>query len=442
MKNENKSIFDGQLENLFIYGIPLLLFLPFEWTMAVIFLCLGVWAYQGKLIQIIHNTPHIYLLLAFGLLQVISSLFSENLIGLVNGMGTLAIVLFVAVVLSKLTPITFEKMLKQTGKLSLFAALAGMVEFVLLAKRNELTLAYSLLEMPPQSRIALTYFNPNLYATMLIFFIIVVTYFFFKEDNRHKKLGWAMIFVMNLIALFMTGCRSAFVDLLVIFPIFFMIQNKKKLLAFTIGSEAVGLGTLLLHPELIPRLTHMDSIYARMSIWRATLQGIVQKPLIGGGPQYYQMLSAEMGSVPAAHAHNLLLESLLANGIIGTVLMVYYGYRIVSATNQSRFVKEQPLYRALICAVLSTVLIEGLVDYTINFPATAMFFLFVISAPAVMETSQQNAVVKPFATQHAPLVFDYYLKPIAQGRYMNMQSTHMKSQVASKSTYPITRIKS
>lgn len=191
----------------------------------------------------------------------------------------------------------------------------------------------------------------------------------------------------------------------------------------------------------MPRLTHMDSIYARISIWRTTLQGIIDKPLIGGGPQYYQMLSQEMGSVPAAHAHNLLLEMLLANGIVGTVLMAVYSYRIVSTTNQTRFVKERPLYRALICAVISAVLIEGLVDYTINFPATAMFFLFVISAPAVMETSQQK-VAQPFVNRATSLVFEYYFKPVAQNRYMNMQPTNTKSQVVSKSTYPITRIKS
>ena len=441
MKKENTSIFDWPTQNLLIYGTPLLLFLPFEWTMALILLCLVVWAYQGKMNNIIHRTPHISLLLAFGLLQVISSLFSENLIGLINAIGTLAIVLFVAMILSKLNPETFEGMLKQTGKYSLFAAILAIIEFGLLANRNGLTFMQSLVEMPPQSRISLTYFNPNLYATMIIFFLIVTTYFFFKEENYRKKFGWTIVFLTNLMALFMTGCRSAFVDLLVIFPIFFMILNKKKLLAFTLGSETVGIVTLLTHPELMPRLTHMDSIYARISIWRTTLQGIIDKPLIGGGPQYYQMLSQEMGSVPAAHAHNLLLEMLLANGIVGTVLMAVYSYRIVSTTNQTRFVKERPLYRALICAVISAVLIEGLVDYTINFPATAMFFLFVISAPAVMETSQQK-VAQPFVNRATSLVFEYYFKPVAQNRYMNMQPTNTKSQVVSKSTYPITRIKS
>lgn len=441
MKHENTSIFDWSTQNLLIYGTPLLLFLPFEWTIAVILFCLARWVYQGKMNNIIHRTPHISLLLAFGILQVISSLFSENLLGLVNAIGTLAIVLFVAKIISQLNPETFEKMLKQTGKLSMFAAILAIIEFAFLASRNNMTIMQSLVDMPPQSRISLTYFNPNLYATMIIFFLIVTTYFFFKEENRHKKIGWSIVFLTNLVALFMTGCRSAFVDLLVIFPIFFMIQNKKKLLAFTLGSETVGIVTLLTHPDLMPRLSHMDSIYARISIWRTTLLGIIDKPLIGGGPQYYQMLSQEMGSVPAAHAHNLLLEMLLSNGIVGTVLMAVYGYRIVSATNQSRFVKERPLYRALLCAVLSAVLIEGLVDYTINFPATAMFFLFVVSAPAVMETSQEN-VVQPFASRPASIIYDYYFKPVAQNRYMNMQPTHTKSQVVSKSTYPITRIKS
>ena len=129
-------------------------------------------------------------MLAFGALQVLSSLVSENMIGFINGIGTLAIILFVAMITSMLNAKTLNELLRQTGKLSVVAAIGGIVEFILLARRNQLSFSYSLWEMPPQSRISFTYFNPNLFATMLIFFLIIGTYFFFQEKDIHKKSGW------------------------------------------------------------------------------------------------------------------------------------------------------------------------------------------------------------------------------------------------------------
>lgn len=445
MKRTQNSIPEISASDLLVYGTPLLLIMPFEWTMVIVILFLGIWTYHGKLINVIHRTPYIYLLLAFGALQVLSSLVSENMIGFINGIGTLAIILFVARITSMLNAKTLNELLRQTGKLSVVAAIGGIVEFILLARRNQLSLSYSLWEMPPQSRISFTYFNPNLFATMLIFFLIIGTYFFFQEKDIHKKSGWVAMLALNFVALVMTGCRAALVDLLVIFPIFFLFQNRTKLFSAVVGGEALGLGTLLLNPQLFPRLSQTDSIYARISIWRATLRGILEKPLIGGGPQYYQMLSQEMGSEPAAHAHNLLLELLLSNGIVGTMLLGMYALRTLYAANRSSLVKEQPLYRALVFAMMAAVLIEGLVDCTINFPAPAILLMLVISAPVAMEASHTTRPVHVQPVRHhSPLVFDYFVQPVTRTHRAALQPAQMpnqaRSQVIQKPTYPVSRI--
>ena len=85
------------------------------------------------------------------------------------------------------------------------------------------------------------------------------------------------------------------------------------------------------------------------------------------------------------HAHSVYLDPLLSFGIIGLACLVPYIY-----DNCKRLykVKEHYSYIALVMGFIGVLLIHGILDYTIFWIHTGLFFLFVLSSFEMFETNR------------------------------------------------------
>lgn len=373
-----------------------LLFLPFTWSMALGFIILIAAAFTGALWKAVRMQPGAVWIYSFGILQIFSSLQADNALGVLNALGILAVGMLAALFGRFMQPDNLHKVLKTTVLFSAGMALMGIAEFLHLASAHAFSLLDCLLAVPEVCRIRTVYYNPNLYAAMIVFFLILCLYLFLEKSGFRRRLFYGSIGLLNLAALYLTGSRGAVLSLVVIVPLFLLCSRHKKLARMTLAAEGVFGGAILLHPGLIPRLTKMTSIKARLDIWEAGIHYLSRHPWVGGGPQYYQLLSSRFPVRKAAHCHNLLLDVLLNSGVIGFLMISMYLHKALKACMLPQIAKELPLYRPLIFSLAAAAAIGGLADCTINFPSTALLLLSVLSMPAYFAKEPvQDAVLQP-----------------------------------------------
>ena len=83
----------------------------------------------------------------------------------------------------------------------------------------------------------------------------------------------------------------------------------------------------LCFPVLFPRVESIDVAWGqRFSIWKTSLLGILEHPLLGQGAAAYRIVGPKYGGYITFHSHNLLLDGLLNFGLIGMGVFAFYSF--------------------------------------------------------------------------------------------------------------------
>ncbi|OYW67938.1 MAG: hypothetical protein B7Z25_06885 [Aerococcus viridans] len=115
-------------------------------------------------------------------------------------------------------------------------------------------------------------------------------------------------------------------------------------------------------------------------MWDIALKGLRDNFWFGQGPLTYLMIWQDYGEKYTQHAHNIILDTLLSYGVIGTTILAI---PIVSLARNINQMRKYPILRrrlALICSFGSVVLLHGMFDLTIFWLQTAFLFLFIVLA--------------------------------------------------------------
>ena len=131
-----------------------------------------------------------------------------------------------------------------------------------------------------------------------------------------------------------------------------------------------------------------DSFYQRADIWKDAFASFTQNPytfLIGRGPMTYYHVRVVEGLSIHDHAHNLVLDTLLNVGVIGTLLYcILVAYFVKRAIGMIRNGDKTAFI--LLVLMIAEVIVQGIPDVTIMWHQSAMLFL--ISCAAVFKTNQ------------------------------------------------------
>lgn len=351
------------------------LFLPYE-LLCALGVVLVIWLlWQRELVTCIKDLPGAPLLYASALFSTLGSINYRNGVGLLNSAGMFLVITLAAIYCRYITPYRFRLCLKVCSLMSLVAAGVALIELSIKIRLHGITLWECLTLSPEGCRVAAMFLNPNLYATMLVFFIISTAYLFLVSETNWKRFLYLGIAIVNLIMIFLTGCRAALLPLPFIIPLFLYFHHKSGMFALCSGIEGLMVLGIAAFPECIPRIEQMESITARFKIWNLALDHLKDRPWLGGGPQSYGKLYQEYGGMPAPHAHNVLIDSLLSGGIIGTSLRTFWLIGRLQECLEASAMRKMPLYFPFVLSMLITATVFGLVDCTLNFPPTALFFL-------------------------------------------------------------------
>ena len=167
------------------------------------------------------------------------------------------------------------------------------------------------------------------YASTYFMTVIPVILFFMLESSKKpfKFCIFLLLFSMNLLSLYFTFTRAAWLGLVIAFIIFSLFRGKKTVLA---ASFALGIIFILLFltPQGKAFYTNMGgSEGGRTPAWDFGIGEILKRPLFGIGYGRGNMQATfpeqkEMYSKGFIHLHNVFLETALEMGIPGALFLM------------------------------------------------------------------------------------------------------------------------
>lgn len=246
-------------------------------------------------------------------------------------------------------------------------------------------------------------FNANYYGALIVFTLILSATHITKKGaelgsaKRWYELprwAWTVIFALNLFALMYCRSRSSLLAFMVCAFVYMILDRHMILAALCcvgfLGVWAIGYR----YPDLFNWSNSLTYIFAeRVTIWRSAWSSYIGSPrsvLIGRGPMTYYFVKDSEGLFSAHHAHNILFDTLINVGAVGTVL-----YALLLADMLSASFKAMKSGRGewlVSVVVIAEVLIQGVADVTIMWMQTGVMFMllaFPICSGAVSEATAE-----------------------------------------------------
>lgn len=375
-------------EELFIVIAVCSIFLPFPCFLFVLF-CVLIYLIQSKKIwSLIHTYPHSkYVFLAL-FINALTSIIFKNYMGLLCILGIFGIFLFILFYRSKIHLKLFHTLVNICCILSIFCFIYSILEYYRIIHSLNYSFFRFIVFDEPSYRVNATFFNANYYGTIIEFIILMCVYQLMIHNSwKHKAFYFFTIFC-NFVALYFTGCRSAWLTFFVAIPIMLYINDKKKLSVILLAIEALIFIGICLFPTIFPRMESMGLyLDGRIDIWKVAIQGILRNPLLGYGPLAYYHIHAYWNGPFTQHAHSMYLDPILSFGIINTLLFCkYLGNNLVSIYALYKQ-KKNPALVSLIVGFIIAILVHGTMDYTIFWVQTAPIFFIVFSAFSIYESN-------------------------------------------------------
>ncbi len=310
------------------------------------------------------SVPHARWLLPFAALALTIPALWGNWVGVLVGFLVVCFLCLILYLTAHMTPALQRRLLDLVCLLSIPAALIAFVQRYALGIE----------------RVSSLFWNPNYYAAALEFVLLIAANQLLSRKGRLERVYSLSLLLVNLVALDATGCRSAWVALL-IGMVALLALNRKPLQAVLVllgGAGAIYLSTMI--PELLPRMTHLGpAADVRVDIWRQALSYIRENPLFGTGTMAYFNLSA--GAYP--HAHNLYLDMLLNYGLVGCLMLAGFLLPLLRGALRGLVsTRTDGSPYALLFAATAALLTHGLTDVTILWPQTAVLFSLLLSCSA------------------------------------------------------------
>lgn len=356
------------------------LFLPYQFSALLLGLTILYTLFTRQLIPSIQKQAGALWLYGFIGLELVVSCFYHNTVGILNTLGILLIGLFIAVYRKVLTPQLFSMIIIEVLLLSWLAAGYGLYEYYKICLRNQLNLWEWKVLSRPKNRINSTFMNANFYATMIEFFLVFCLYQWSINKKKVSQLFCIATALLNVFMLRLTGCRTAFLPLIVILPLYFLISKEKFWLKISIGIEGLGLILVGLVPSLFPRFGQFSTLRSRIKIWKASIQGILEHPFFGQGPQTYALVYRRLEAKKAPHAHNIYLDAVLSYGIVGTLILLGYFWHLIKETWLLYRSKKNLTVCAMVACFYAIALIHGVLDVTLNFLPTGCLFFMILNS--------------------------------------------------------------
>ncbi|MCI9291931.1 MAG: O-antigen ligase family protein [Erysipelotrichaceae bacterium] len=374
--------FDGYcFEEYMIMAVVCCMFLPFYISLTAVVVAVLYMIGKNKIPALFKQYPSAKWMMLFCILTFFVSLFHNNQLGALCSIGLIIVFLFILFYRSIITPRLFELITDACCIISLFCFAWALLEYHSIINSLDYEVFSLQIEDDPSHRVNSTFFNANYYAMMVEFLILICVYKMMNAKTPRRIVFYIITISCNLFGLYLSGCRTAWIPFLLTLPLMFLLNNHRRFFMSTLALMIVFGIMVLIDPEIFPRSdSFMKYLEIRLDIWQAALKGIQAHPLFGQGPLTYYHSYMLYGGPPTEHAHSVYLDPFLSFGIIGVCLIGIYFYQNGKEVYRLYKYKYNVRLFSLILAFILTVMIHGILDYTIFWVQTGLLFLLVLSA--------------------------------------------------------------
>lgn len=371
------------LDEYIIMFVVCSIFLPFEFSLIAICGVLIYLGFKKRLKGIINNIPKAKFAILFCVITTFVAFLYGNILGVFCGIGILLLFLFIFYYRTIINKRLFELLLDACCIISIFCFVWAMMEYNRIIHRLDYSFIALKVENSPKDRINSTFFNANYYAMMIEFIVLICVYKMMQVKTKRRIIFYIVTIVCNLFALYLTGCRTAWIPFVVTIPFMFLLN--KRFGYFSCAMSGIGaMGIMVLcEPSLMQRATVGEDFAKRANIWSTAIKGIQAHPLFGEGPLTYFHIYKQYGGHPTQHAHSVYLDPILSHGVIPILI---FGIYLFSNLKEVYLLFKRRIDMrlfSLIVAFILTVLIHGILDYTVYWIQTGLLFLLIISSSSI-----------------------------------------------------------
>lgn len=195
-----------------------------------------------------------------------------------------------------------------------------------------------------------TFTNPVFYAMFLVIVTPFCAYCMFFATSRKRKITALFSFICSLAGIALSYSRGPYLAVAVAFICLFF-YGKKQFLSLLVTAAGMAGISLAVSSGVFERLLTIFSsddisINTRSDIWKACLEMLDGHFIFGYGTGVANVREQlhNTYSINQPHAHNLLLEILLENGIVGVLLLlcvfIIFLVRMIKLTKKGTFEKN------------------------------------------------------------------------------------------------------
>lgn len=232
------------------------------------------------------------------------------------------------------------------------------------------------------------FWNANFYA-FVIELVIILAFYRFYSAGRGRWLYLAVV-ALNIGALLLTGCRSAWIAMFVGLLCLFAMTRQWRAMIILGLFAAVSAYLICRFPAIFPRVYQMQmASQTRFRIWHGAFMDFLAHPMFGQGLLAFYHVSHDPIT---PHAHSILFDTLECTGIGGLSLLIAYAAPSVAkiARTFKKMLPEQKACAGLVAGLVISTLIHGITDIPYMGVQTGLFFTMLLTfrEPAVREPAK------------------------------------------------------
>lgn len=253
----------------------------------------------------------------------------------------------------------------------------------------------------PIHRVMSTTGNPIFLAGYMLFIFFLSLYFFLKNNGKARWLGFIGLIFSGLVVIY-TGTRGgflAFVSGLLISAVFvfFVSSRRQKIITaagvlvaavfawfFIFNAPNFALQNKLLNFGRIADFSIDHSVFSRLRMWTAAIEGFRERPFFGWGAENYnyvfdkyynpQFFRGGLNETWSDRAHNWFLDFLVMGGAIGLALYLsIFGVIACNLLKKKNRVRENFALIGLFAAFAANSFLE------VDDPSTTLMLFFALA---------------------------------------------------------------
>jgi O-antigen ligase len=228
------------------------------------------------------------------------------------------------------------------------------------------------------------------YAHNMSFFLIIYIGLALYREKTKQVISMrflSIVIVINLVGLYFSFTRGAWLGCLLALPFFYFKTSKKSFFAVGVGIVLTGIVAFFVAGDAMKR---GDNDTTRLDQWKAAIYAFEERPIMGYGYLNFESHSVDikkrngLASITfGGHAHNNFFEMLGSTGFLGFLAFVLWLYFwFMEMFNRDDIIAKITL--PLIIAIIVGGLTQSTISLGIN-----LFFIMAIYSVSQMRLSQK-----------------------------------------------------